>query len=373
MRLSNTIKATGKYYVATLFVGLFLFSSLGHSKIYWNEMVGDYNYYHHIDECTGTTFLTCMSTTLYDSIKEAADQKGNKRGRDFVATIEKGVGVEFQLTDDVTTYHVKYKKRGQERAQKSGRSFAAVGPRLDRGNARYLADISYMDYFDALEDVMYDRAELENFFEAILLVLVNSDPSGFAKLSTKGKRLAGDFMAVYIAEQYRRMIPTDGNGIGRSQIWDNAHLQVTLLSAFHSGQGSNDFGIFFRGKFTDKTAKRVRGYYNSNTRLNKRAEMQDYTQLGRTKGSGVNVTRRDFTKLGKAITRAYGSQSSMLKDLERTMKVKIKGNAINAITLRIVNNAAPASFSKPFAMVDGIVDFLMDLQGRGADISDSLK
>lgn len=373
MRSNYSFKAAATYYFASLFVGLFLFSNLGHSKIHWNKPIGKFKNYHHIEECTGTTLLTCMNTTLYPTIKKAADQDGNKFGRDFLGTIKDGIGVEFQLTRDVTTYHVKYEKLGEEEAQKSGRSFAAVGSDLDRGWAKYLADISYMDYFDALEDVMYDKDELEKFFEAILLVLIDSDPSGFDRLSTKGQRLAGDFIAVYIAEQYRRMIPTDGDGIGRSQIWDDAHLQVTLLSAFHSGQGRGEFKMYFRGEFTDRTASRVRGYYDADTSLNKRAEMQDYTQLGRTRGSGVNVTRRDFLKLGKEITDAYGENSSILEDLEQAMDWEVRGNAINAITTRIVNNSAPRSFSNPKALVQGIVDFLMDLQSQGEAISVSLR
>ncbi len=372
MRSQSSVKVFVKSYSAIVFVGLFLFSTLGQAKIHWNKSVGDFKNHHHIKDCTGTTLLTCMNTVLYAGIKDAADQKGNKSGRDFLKTIKNGVGVEFQLTKDVTTYHVKYKKIGEEKAQKSGRSFAAVGSRVSRGHAEYLADISYMDYFDALEELMYDRSELEEFFEAILLVLVDSDASGIERLSTKGQRLAGDFVAVYIAEQYRRMIPTDGNGLGRSQIWDDAHLQVTLLSAFHSGQGRGNFKMFFRGSFTDRTASRVRGYYDSKSRLNKRAEMEDYTQLGRTRGSGVNVTRRDFRKLGKEITKAYGSGHSVLVDLQRTIDSRLGGNAINAITKSIVSNSAPKSHSQPKVLVDGIVEFLMDLQSRGGEISDSL-
>ena len=38
------------------------------------------------------------------------------------------------------------------------------------------------------------------------MVVLNSDPSGIDALAWDTKKVASDFVAVYVAEQYRRMI-----------------------------------------------------------------------------------------------------------------------------------------------------------------------
>ena len=64
----------------------------------------------------------------------------------------------------------------------------------------------------SLEDVLEGSdEEVEAFYTAIINVVTNSDPSGIAELNKEAKQVAADFVAIYIAEQYRRMTATKGN------------------------------------------------------------------------------------------------------------------------------------------------------------------
>ena len=94
---SNTLVVSSVLSVA-LSVSALLISFNAHSKVHHNKRLGVYEFYHHIDDCTGKTLMICMETTLYPSIKKAAAMAGNQGMSGHVSAIAKGIGVELPVT-----------------------------------------------------------------------------------------------------------------------------------------------------------------------------------------------------------------------------------------------------------------------------------
>jgi len=307
---------------AFLFLSLLLsLSSFSiQAKVYQNIKVGSYKATIDLSEYAGQPFFEVMKDVIYPAINEQAAEQG---GGDHVEGIKRGEGVEVSLTKDVTTYHVKYKSEDEDRAERSGRSFGVVG---FGSTKKYLADASYKYYLTTLEDVLAGNdKDVRAFFSAIIKVIVDSDPSEIAGLKTEYKQVAADFVAIYVAEQYRRLTATGGKFLGNNHQWDDALVQVTLLSAFHSGQ--DEMKLFYEGEFTNSVYDQKECLYNASGEEAKRsktkmrqANLTDYWQFtvrsecpGR---SGVNLTRRDFEKLGSVLTKELNAQFKAIEQYD---------------------------------------------------------
>lgn len=279
------------------------------AKVYKNIKAGEYNAVVDLREYAGQPFFQVMKNIIYPMINsEAANATPWYNGH--IEAIESGEGVEVILGDDVTTYHVKYLADTEDKVERSGRSFGAVGA---TNLKTYIADASYKHYLRSLEYALKgDDEKAEAFFRAIVRFMTHSDPTGIAALEERSKKVASDFVAIYIAEQYRRLTATKGESLGRRHRWDDALVQVTLLAAFHSGQEQME--MYYEGEFTSEvyhqSACLYRADKESEDRLKadkRQSRLYDYWQFtvrsecpGR---SGVNLTRRDFQKLGKALTK----------------------------------------------------------------------
>ena len=361
----------------------FTVANVAEARVYRNKKVGHYNSSYHLADHKGQSLLSFMKKELYPAIKGEA----SSRSRDsHVRSIANGEGVELRLADDVSTYHVKYKQKGEDKAERSGRSFGAVGTGT---RVRYLADASYKHYLSTLESALEDENEAPLFYEAILKILINSDPSGIDKLGTDSKRVAADFVAVYIAEQYRRMIKKDGKALARSPEWDNAHLHVTLLGNFHAGQANP--GMYYHGRYTTEVYHQIErsksigelcAYRDKKnpkiSLLDKRDfNLTDYWQFNaECERSGVNITRRDFVKMSGKVTQ-YLNKQDMTDELEAIytltdQNVKTRRNVNDSLVDYIVSDKAPNVYTDADALVDAIVGYLMVVRTNANQITDSL-
>lgn len=372
-----------EYSSALLGVALIV-SVNSYAKDYRDVKVGKFDRTFDLSECENKTFLNFMKTKVYDAIKEEA---ANSRTRDHFEAVKNGEGVELRLTDDITTFHVKYKAADEVNAERSGRSYAAVGLG-HRGVVDYLADASDKFYLDSLEDVAQDEQELEKFYRAILGVVAACDASGFADLKTETQRVAADFVAVYVAEQYRHLVGGDGD-LGPTFNWDDALLQVTMLASFHSGQSENNGGMFYEGRFTDKVynqmneADGVRHCFykqfrdESREQFSKRdSRLNDYWQFNREcKRSGINMTRSDFSKMAKAITaHAQENMKREFRDVAKAFDSDGTEDVYSAVSKYFINNRAPADLSDEAEdMVNKTVKFLMAVREHADDITTELK
>lgn len=363
-------------------------STPGYSKVYRNVPIGEYSNEasFSLTDCNGKSFLSFMKKSIYPALER---ESANRTTGQHIDAIRKGEGVELRLTEDVSTYHVKYKAHNEEKAERSGRSFSAVGSNPKRPS--YVADASYSHYLDTFEAMYEDEEELKSFYEAILNVVAECDGSGFDELSQNTKQVAADFVAVYVAEQYRHLISGKGKRLGPRHNWDDALLQVTLLASFHSGQTKNKNGMFYEGTFTDQVFNQKydvkengesvsycvykQPKHPKRDELKKREiRLKDYWQFNKTcDRSGVNVTRRDFTKMGQAITewKAKGRNRTLLalkKNLESS-----SNNLYSAISSFFINDSTPTSLEDSADdLIESIVKFLMEVRTDAVAITEDL-
>ncbi|MBX9767478.1 MAG: hypothetical protein K2X47_09430, partial [Bdellovibrionales bacterium] len=183
--------------------------------------------------------------------------------------------------------------------------------------------------------------------------------------------------------------------LGEGHNWDDAHLQVTLLAAFHAGQKSNAQAMFYEGSFTDKVYDQInkigkdsRGkpinacVYKQGrnpqlkavrAKLEKRdINLTDYWQFNKEcKRSGVNMTRSDFSKMGTEITDALASgRPAVVKAARRIVGAKEK-NVISGVAELFINDDAPSEYSpaEVAAMTKAIVDFVMQSYADAHEIT----
>jgi hypothetical protein len=234
-------------------------------------------------------------------------------------------------------------------------------------------------YLDNLFDVAAekDTKDLHTFYQVLVQMLGASNADGedlsveFLKKDTQ--RVATNFLAIYTAEQYRSIVPKPFKN------WDDALLEVTLLGAFHGGQTT--FAKYYLGEFTAQSKKQASGVYarvkpgtlfcDAKT---KEAEMNDYWQFSfkpDSKQSGINVTRRDFELMGKAITE-YESTVAKNKTLKRIQSVVggDKSNVIKAISKYFTEGKSELSEIDDLAK--DVADFMMDVRKDADDITEWL-
>lgn len=359
-------------YLTILSLLLSILSISSEAKVYRNMKVGNYEASIDLNTYAGQPLFEVMKDVIYPAINEQAAKQ--QRWGEHIEGVKRGEGVEVVLGRDVTTYHVKYKAEGEDRVERSGRSFGVVG---SGSTKKYVADASYKHYLTTLEAILSGNDhDARAFFRAIIKVIADSDPSEIAALKNEFKQVAADFVAIYVAEQYRRLTATSGEYLGSNHQWDDALVQVTLLSAFHSGQ--DEMMMFYEGEFTGKVYHQDECLYNAkdederraNTKKRK-ARLHDYWQFtvrsecpGR---SGVNLTRKDFSKLGNALTQELNAQLGTIKDLD--LGSAYNRNFIKAATQDLLEGKFE---SKASDYTEILVDVLMTLRAQANTISEKL-
>ncbi len=353
-------------FFVSLIVSMLSFAA--QARVYKNVKVGEYNSVINLKDYIGKPFFEVMKDVIYPELNE---QALNRTGGKHLDGIRDGEGVEVILGDDVTTYHVKYKADYEDKVERSGRSFGAVG---FGSTKQYVADASYKHYLRTLESILRGSdEEVEAFYSAIIKLITDSDPTELAQLEMESKQVAADFVAIYIAEQYRRLTATEGEYLGRSHRWDDALVQVTLVSAFHSGQ--DQMQMFYEGEFTSEVYHQNACLYKAPGKEEERANTEkrqarlyDYWQFtvrsecpGR---SGVNLTRRDFEKLGRALT---DHLSDSIKELD--LGYGYQKNFIKAATEDLLTGSFEYE-AKDFSSI--IVDSLMQVRAEANLISEEL-
>lgn len=350
-----------KNLVLFTFVLTFFYSQFIYARVYKNVSVGEYRSVVTVASYKGKTFFELMKEQIYPALNHESQFMQKSTHLDG---IKMGEGVEVLLTADVTTFHVKYKADTEDKVERSGRSFGVIGHEQVK---LYVADASYMHYLRSLEKLFhhYNDDEINLFYKAILNILVYCDVSLVDQLDLEGKKVAADFIAIYIAEQYRRLTATKGKSLGRKHRWDDALVQVTFLAAFHSGQLENT--MFYEGVFSEtvypQNACLYRNYSATELRENTQkrpSHLYDYWQFSTRSEcpgrSGVNLTRRDFEKMGKEITHFLV--------VEQELEFKGK-NFFKTATDLILNGKLKDSAE--------LLDFLMKSRLRAHDITVSLK
>jgi hypothetical protein len=289
------------------------------------------------------TFLQLMDT----KVKPALDEIYGKLGRiNNDTAIRKGQGVAVELHPGYWNFHVNYadgaNKNPKVKDEMTGRSYG-MGP---DGEASDPSDAFYLDELEkALKGA--DERELSGFYSTLLEIIGNCDSRGFDSLrSPLTQAVATDFMAVYGAEEDRHLMGNLG-----SFNWDDALWEVTMLAALHSGQ--KRFTKFYEGEFKDQTYDQsLKSYQQPGKRTSstptRPAKLRDYWQFGRSVNdrgeqnrSGINVTRRDFERLGQSITEfEKGSAGSgLIQSIENTVRGGGK-NVFKDITTFYINRSA---------------------------------
>lgn len=280
--------------------------------------------------------------TFYD-LPDAISKAGKVADRYGLATfisLVSGGGVAVKIDDLNTAYHVNYGTGNTDKDEMTGRSFG-------EGPTHLASDASDKMYLQTLEK--YVRGGGDNisiFYQSLLEVLTNCDSSNYGKISPEGQTIATDFLAVYTAEQDRHLMAKL-----KSHHWDAALLEVTLLSAFHAGQ--KNIMVMYDGELTAKTKKQAPGC-DTTERALQPASLTDYWQFSSStdpascKRSGINVTRKEFRRLGKDISDYERENNPDLVDrVEKHLKgVKTGGNLFAELTDFLINYKTPAQLDK---------------------------
>lgn len=274
--------------------------------------------------------------------------------------LKSGGGISVMLNPENYNVHVNFPN-----ASSGGRSFGWT--------AGQVGDWSDAMYLDELEQVIYERSEQElaDFYKLVIEVLGASQADRLSVLDPHTQLVANNFLAIYTAEAYRAMVP-DGH-----KNWDEALLEVTLLSAFHSGQ--DKLTKFYAGKFQDFSRKQNSGVYNrgkpgvmADKAPLKKAQLRDYWQFSadpESKRSGINITRRDFEKMGQEITR-YQRYVKKNPDVE-TILTLTGGDQKNVI--KAIAQFFGEGKSKDVTLIPHLADvvsrFLMDVRTEANEMT----
>jgi hypothetical protein len=250
----------------------------------------------------GNELSASFRNLTFKQLPSALAKEGVGQGRYDLATyvsLASGGGVAVLIDANNITYNVNYGTGKEEDDERTGRSFG-------ESNARLALDASDKQYLSSLEDyIRKDNSNTRFFYQSLLEVLLNNDATHYKQITNQGQAVATDFLAVYTAEQDRHLMSNLS-----SHPWDESLLEVTLLSAFHAGQ--KKIKLIFNGEFTDTTVKQAPGC-STEKRMTQKASLTDYWQFSSSTDpencsrSGLNISRKDFRKLGSMIT-AYEKQ-----------------------------------------------------------------
>lgn len=314
--------------------------------------------------CEGKTAHHLMKTKIAPNLIKLSEER-EERVPNEVA-LKKGLGVAVKLDDDNYNFHINYPNNKQ-----GGRSYG--------WSHKQVGDWSDREYLDQVIEYTSSASNLKNFYSTIVKMLGKCDATTLSSLSKQGQQVANNFFAIFEAEQYRRIVSPNTR-------WDDSLFQVTLLSAFHSGQ--DKFTKFYEGKFTDKAVDQSKCAYHGRPKPDesdwREARMMDYWQFGRSvklvngkcKGtSGINPTRKDFAAMGKAITSYYGDENETLNEIKSIVKGD-KRNIIQAISEYFtgVKLKAPTADSSEASRLASLVgDFMAQLNKDANKITSWVK
>lgn len=274
----------------------------------------------------------------------------------YLALVSNG-GVAVQIDDQNIGYNVNYGTGDIENDERTGRSFAEAPDRL-------ALDASDKHYLQILESyIRKNKTNTAYFYQSILEILINSDVSNFQNITPEGQAVAADFVAVYTAEQNRHLM----SDLKRHP-WDEALLEVTLLSALHAGQ--KQIQLMYNGQFTTVTHKQTTGC-DVSEKIEKRASLIDYWQFSSSedpthcKRSGLNVNRKDFRSLGKMIT-AFQKENNpeLVARIQKHFKTnRNKDNVFAQLSEYLINYNTPQSLgAQGEDLIADFTEFLMQVQ-----------
>ncbi|MBS1984930.1 MAG: hypothetical protein JST16_12245 [Bdellovibrionales bacterium] len=242
----------------------------------------------------GKTFLAFMRDELkpamdaqYQANKEVQAKYPSQYSKWQSVLIQSGTGVAVRIdnnnyyfnvgytdTPDAQEVHSPIKDNDTDEGDaKSGRSYG-IGP------TRRQSDPSYPFYLRELTDYLKKEPQnIEKFYRALTLVLVNCDTSGWKALSTEGQVVATDYLAIYTAELYRHMVM---NLRPHSHPWEIDMSGITFVAPFSVKTGQ----IIRDGKLVNSD---LLGWIGKNET---------------TGSSGVGFTRNDRKLLTAQFTRS---------------------------------------------------------------------
>jgi hypothetical protein len=307
------------------------------------------------------SYYKLMEQSIYPKMSEAAESA--KPGSTNESELQRGNGVSVKLSENNYNIHINF-------------PLSSTGGRSYGWTEGQVGDWSDKMYLDNLAKVISsgDKRDLAKFYEVIIKTLGACESEELENLKRQSQRVATNFLAIYTAEEYRSMVPTDPH-----RNWDDALLETTLLGAFHGGQ--SDFAKFYLGKFTDASKQQAAGVYAKTepgptyaSAASKRAEMNDYWQFSadpESVRSGINVTRKDFELLGKAITR-YETvhQNANLQKVQRI--VGKSDNVIKGISKFFSANKSN-NVEQAEQLASLVADLMMDIYDDADGISNWLK
>ncbi len=296
---------------------------------------------------------------FYD-LPQVLGQKGIGPGRYDLSTylaLVSGGGVAVKINNENTAYNVNYGSGNVDKDEMTGRSFGEAPGRL-------ALDASDKHYLQILEAYVRTNGEnVEHFYRSILSILLNNDTAEYSQISRDGQAVATDFIAVYTAEQDRHLMTNM-----RNHPWDEALLEVTLLSSLHAGQ--NKIMLMYNGTFTATTLKQAPGC-NTSVRAPQNASITDYWQFSKSTDpttcnrSGLNVGRQDFRKLGAAITSHQRQKNpDIVARVERHFKSsKNSGNLFAQLSNYLININTPSRLAaEDLELIQDFTAFLMQVK-----------
>jgi hypothetical protein len=320
-----------------------------------------------ISAAGGTDQLKQLADTLnargqrinFYNLPQAIADAGFSQGRYDLSTflaLASGGGVAVKINEQNYAYNVNYGTGLTEKDEMTGRSYG-------ESQSRPALDASDKLYLQSLENYVRTESNVAEFYKSILDILINNDSSHYSKMSAVGQAVATDFLAVYVAEQDRHLMANL-----KSHHWDDALLQVTLLSALHSGQ--KNVMVMYNGALTASTYKQAPGCATE-ARVAKAASMVDYWQFSTSSDpancnrSGINVTRSDFNRLGAAISSYHRKHNPrVIAQVERHFKnMKTGGNLFAEISAFLINYQTPEKMdSVSLQLSDDFTAFLMQVR-----------
>jgi hypothetical protein len=265
-------------------------------------------------------------------LEEAPKAQPSKTNDTILA---KGGGISVKLGKKNYNMHINFPLKST-----GGRSYG--------WSSGQVGDWSDAMYLDHLANVMAakDAQDMSDMYKVIINMLGKSDSTGIDSLNPETQRVAGNFLAIYTAEEYRAFDKLQAP----HKNWDDAIFQATMLAAFHAGQSKLTkfyLGLFSEQAKDQKTNEknfddRTGGVYDSTKPGEKYdnadirdAKMDDYWQMSHDSTSvqsGINLTRVDFQLMGTAITK-FEARNPHLKAILAIVKPgkKDAGNVYQAL------------------------------------------
>ncbi len=312
--------------------------------------------------------------TLPNAIASSATGRVDRFKLSTFLALASGGGVAVKINDTNFFYNVNYGTGKVDKDVQTGRSFGS-------SPVRSADDASDADYLKHLEQYITETKDPSVLYKTMIEMLLASDARGYAKLSPLGQHIATDFLAVYTAEQTRKLMEFQNSPYKKGQwdktkAWDRALLEVSLISALHAGQSK--LQVMFNGVLTDTTLKQQQG----GTLRNKfqKATLVDYWQFsdspcqGTRNRSGINITRNEFAKLGYEISEFQRKANPLIvRRLEVLLGNQKEKNLFRQLSNYIINLRTPKQLGpKAYEIAEAFAQFLAVVKKDGNAISNAI-